>query len=53
MIEERNTPVEEKKPSVKKGVDRQAFVERKLKAINTMSDQAKAKVLAERVLRNR
>lgn len=52
MIEERNAPVEEKKPN-KKGVDRHAFVERKLKAINTMADQAKAKVLAERVLRNK
>lgn len=53
MSDEKITPVEEKKPFVKKGVDRQAFVERKLKAINTMADQTKAKVLAERVLRNK
>ena len=33
--------------------DVEAFIARKLKVINEMSDRAKAKRLAERVLRNR
>ena len=50
-------PVEEK-PVVKekkkaKGVDVQAFVARKLKAINLMTNEAKARGLAERVMRNK
>lgn len=52
MADEKTTPVEEKK-FVKKSVDKQAFVARKLKSINNMTDQAKAKALAERVLRNK
>lgn len=52
MIEERTAPVEDKRPR-KKTVDKQKFVNRKLAVINNMADQAKAKALAERVLRNR
>ena len=33
-----------------KKVDRKAFIARKLKAINNMSNKAKAKALAERIL---
>lgn len=40
---------QDKKP---KGVDKQAFVARKLKAINLMTNEAKARGLAERVMRN-
>ena len=48
----------EEKPVVKekkkaKGVDVQAFVARKLKAINLMTNEAKARGLAERVMRNK
>lgn len=54
---EAEKPVEEK-PVVKekkkaKGVDVQAFVARKLKAINLMTNEAKARGLAERVMRNK
>lgn len=38
------------KETEKKTVDRQKFVERKLKAINQMKNQAKAKAIADRVL---
>ncbi len=41
----------EKKEEVK-GVDKKKFIARKLKAINGMANKAKAKALAERVLRN-
>ena len=34
-------------------VNVQKFIERKLKAINAMDNKAKAKALAERVLKNR
>ena len=36
-----------------KPVDVEKFIARKLKAINSMKNQAKAKALGERVLRNR
>ena len=39
----------EKKEEAKK-VDRQKFIERKLKAINNMPNKAKAKALAYRVM---
>lgn len=42
---------EEKKKAVK--VDVQAFINRKLKAINNMPNKAKAKALAEKVLNNK
>ena len=42
---------EEKKKAAK--VDKQAFVNRKLKAINNMPNKAKARALAERVLNNK
>lgn len=38
------------KETTEKKVDRQKFVERKLKAINQMKNQAKAKAIAERIL---
>lgn len=52
-------PVAEEKPVVKekkqqpKGVNKQKFVARKLKAINLMANEAKARGLAERVMRNK
>lgn len=39
-----------KETTEKKTVDRAKFVERKLKAINQMKNQAKAKAIAARVL---
>ena len=50
MAEEKK-PVE-KKP-VKAKVDVDKFIARKLKAVNEMKDEAKAKELAERVMRNK
>ncbi len=38
------------KETNEKKVDRQKFIERKLKAINQMKNQAKAKVIADRIL---
>lgn len=49
-------PVEVKPVEVQsstKATDVDAFINRKLQVINNMSDPAKAKALAERVLRNR
>lgn len=46
-------PVTEKKTEKRKGVDKQKFVARKLKAINLMTNEAKARGLAERVMRNK
>lgn len=43
-------PVKQEKKA--KGVDKQAFIARKLKAINLMTNEAKARGLAERVMRN-
>lgn len=43
----------EKKEVEVKEVDVQAFVARKLKAINKMQNKAKAKAAADRVLSNR
>lgn len=54
MAEEKK-PIEkpvEKKP-VKAKLDVEKFIARKLKAINEMNDEAKAKELAERVMRNK
>lgn len=42
---------EEKKKA--KEVDKQAFINRKLKAINNMPNKAKARALAEKVLNNK
>ncbi len=42
---------EEKKKA--KDVDVQAFINRKLKAINNMPNKAKARALAEKVLNNK
>lgn len=42
----------EEKKKVEK-VDTQAFINRKLKAINNMPNKAKARALAERVLNNK
>lgn len=42
----------EEKKKVEK-VDKQAFINRKLKAINNMPNKAKARALAERVLNNK
>lgn len=50
-IEAEKPVVKEKKKA--KGVDVQAFVARKLKAINLMTNEAKARGLAERVMRNK
>lgn len=41
---------EEKKAVEAKKFDEQKFIERKLKYINNMSDKAKARALAERLL---
>jgi len=38
------------KETEKKTVDRQKFVDRKLKAVNQMKNQAKAKAIADRIL---
>lgn len=43
----------EKKQEEVQKVDVQKFIERKLKALNEMNNKAKAKALAERVLKNR
>lgn len=52
MAEEKKA--EEKKVETPKAkVNLEAFVTRKLKTINEMSNKAKAKSLAERVLRNK
>ena len=45
-------PVVEKR-NRRKGVDKQAFIARKLKAINLMTNEAKARGLADRVMRNK
>ena len=55
-VEEVVEPIEEPKEKVvveKKNDYTELFIERQLKAINEMSDRAKAKRLAERILRNR
>lgn len=49
--EEKVEIVEEEKKD--KGVDVEAFIARKLTAINQMEDEAKARNLASRVLSNR
>lgn len=52
-MEEIKAPIEEKKVEPKKkGVDLKKWKERKLKAINEMKNEAKAKRLAEKVLSN-
>ena len=45
--------VEEVAVPEQKGVDVEAFIQRKLYAINEMENKALAKVLAERVISNR
>lgn len=44
---------EETKEVTKKPVDVEAFIARKLRAINNMKNKAFAKALGERVLKNR
>lgn len=44
---------EPKKPVVKKSVDRDAWIARKLKVINELPDGAKKRNAAERVLKNK
>lgn len=44
---------EETKATEKKPVDVEAFIARKLRAINQMKNKALAKTLGERVLKNR
>lgn len=51
VTEEKVEAVEEEKKD--KGVDVEAFIARKLTAINQMEDEAKARNLASRVLSNR
>ena len=49
-------PIEEKKvftPPVKKGVNVDAFIERKLKVINEWPDGAKKRAAVERLFRNK
>ncbi len=50
VVEETTEPVEEVK---EQKVDVEAFINRKLYAINDMENKALAKVLAERVISNR
>lgn len=45
--------VEEEEQPQEKGVDIDAFIERKLKVINELPNKAQAKSLAERVLRHK
>ena len=45
--------VEKKEPVKTVKVDVDAWIKRKLKAIHEMQDEAKAKALAERIMRNR
>ena len=49
MAEEK-AKAEEVKEAPKAKFDEQRFIERKLKSLNNMADQAKAKALAERLL---
>lgn len=51
-MEEIKAPIEEKKRVEPKKVDLKKWKERKLKAINEMKNEAKAKRLAEKVLSN-
>lgn len=49
LAEDKPVKKEKKAPAV----DVDAFIERRLKAINQMTDEAKARRLAERVMRHR
>ena len=57
LIEDHDfAPIEEEKvftPLVKKGVDVDAFIERKLKVINEWPDGAKKRAAVERLFRNK
>ena len=55
MAEKKKTAeiVEAVDPKAEKPVDTEAFIQRKMKAINEMQNKATARYLADRVIKNR